>query len=119
MVQKLAHRAATGNIWELGEICEETNYWFTPREARFFDRAIKEVHYKLEEMEKATERACTQSMWTAYSDLRKVQTRILNAYREGDRELTGKLRKGMEKQLKDCKELFETTEVGGRGRIAG
>ena len=36
-----------------------------------------------------------------------------------DREITGKLRPGMEKMLKDVQELFESTQVGAVGRMAG
>ena len=49
----------------------------------------------------------------------QVQQRIVNAYREEDREITGKLRPGMEKMLKDVQELFESTQVGAVGRMAG
>ncbi|KAH8063005.1 hypothetical protein JL722_2159 [Aureococcus anophagefferens] len=52
-------------------------------------------------------------------DLNPVQQRIVNAYREEDREITGKLRPGMEKMLKDVQELFESTQVGAVGRMAG
>lgn len=119
MVEKILSRASFGNIWELGEICDEVNYWFTPREARHFASAIDQARAKLAAMEKATERYATASMWASYAALRKTQTRILNAYREGDRELTGKLRPGMEKALKATKEIFETTHVGQMGRVAG
>ncbi|KAH8064712.1 hypothetical protein SO694_00003734 [Aureococcus anophagefferens] len=119
MVQKLRHAIQERNVFKLGEVCDETNYWFTPREAKFWHEDIAMAHGKLKEYESNMKLCVTDSMWKAYSDLRKVQQRIVNAYREEDREITGKLRPGMEKMLKDVQELFESTQVGAVGRMAG
>ena len=73
----------------------------------------------LTEVEKDMRSCVTESMWNQYAQLRKTQQRIINAVKEGDREISGKLRPGMEKQLKAAKDMFLSTEVGSKGHIAG
>ena len=119
MIQKLRRAVLEKNVFKLAEVCEETNYWFTPREARFWKEDLDKAHGNLKEYETMMKSCVTDSMWKMYKDLRELQERILRAYREEDREITGKLRPGMEKMLKDTKELFESTQVGAVGRMAG
>ena len=43
----------------------------------------------------------------------------VDAFRDGDSALAGKLRPRAEKQLEAVKKLFLATHVGARGRVAG
>ena len=119
MVQKIQQRTREGEIWQLLEVCEEITYWFTPREAKHWAPQIAQAYDHLTEVEKDMRSCVTESMWNQYAQLRKTQQRIINAVKEGDREISGKLRPGMEKQLKAAKDMFLSTEVGSKGHIAG
>ena len=61
----------------------------------------------------------TTTMWEVYADLRKRQQRLIDAFRDGDRELAGKLRPGVEKRHGEVKAMFLSTNVGAMGRVAG
>jgi len=80
---------------------------------------IAQAHEALAAVEKRMQVAVTTEMWDEYSALRKLQHRVINAFRDGDRDLSKKLRPTAEKRLRELKARFQATRVGAMGRVAG